>query len=276
MKMMEFADGKTFFYEYRESINDKYEQMATNHYHRLFEIYFFEDGECNYFIDGKTFTLLPGDLIIIPSNVIHRTVYKSSYQRKLLHFSCDFLPQSIIDTLPTMFYLYRNPNIVNQVEKIFNSIEKEYCSPDKYTEDALTSLVYSLLFLLARNENTAKQKSGSSDFVAKSIKAISEDYQSDITLSSLADTFSISPEHLSRTFKKETGFGINEYLTLIRLRKAEQLLLEDNSQSISQIAYDCGFNDSNYFSNKFKKTYGISPLKFKQSNKVQKHDNKNI
>ena len=81
-----------------------------------------------------------------------------------------------------------------------------------------------------------------------------------------------SQEHLSRTFKKHTGFGFNEYLTLVRLQHAEQLLKGDEKMSISTIAYNCGFNDSNYFSDKFKKMYGTSPLKYSKAHAAEKSE----
>ena len=99
------------------------------------------------------------------------------------------------------------------------------------------------------------------------MKIISENFQTNLVLNDLAESFSVSPEHLSRTFKKETGFGFNEYLTLVRLQKAEQFLEDGELKTVSEIAYACGFNDSNYFSDRFKKTHGISPLKFRQKHR---------
>jgi AraC-like DNA-binding protein len=48
----------------------------------------------------------------------------------------------------------------------------------------------------------------------------------------------------------------------VRLQHAENLLKLRDGKSISEIAYGCGFNDSNYFSDKFKKIYGVSPLRY--------------
>ena len=88
---------------------------------------------------------------------------------------------------------------------------------------------------------------------------------SDIKLSSVAKMKSVSPEHLSRTFKSCTGLGFNEYVTLLRLKKAEEMIKTEPDKTISDIAYECGFNDGNYFSYKFKKMYGISPIKARNS-----------
>jgi transcriptional regulator GlxA family with amidase domain len=85
----------------------------------------------------------------------------------------------------------------------------------------------------------------------------------EITLPMLAAMHGVTPGHLSRTFKRETGYGISEYLTLVRLRKAEFMLKNEPGKSVNEVAFACGFNDSNYFSFKFKKAYGVPPLKVK-------------
>lgn len=264
---LKFSDEKEFFYEHRDTDLYHTPLMGKHHYHRLFEIYYFIKGECKYFIDDRTYTLFPGDVILIPENVIHRTLYTANYERMLLNFNDDFIPDSVKDKLDGMLYLYRNPNLSKEIKVIFDTIDKEYNAMDEHSEDVLTGLVKSLFILLARNENMATQSGGNSSFVAKTVKIISENFQTNLVLNDLAESFSVSPEHLSRTFKKETGFGFNEYLTLVRLQKAEQFLEDGELKTVSEIAYACGFNDSNYFSDRFKKTHGISPLKFRQKHR---------
>ena len=97
--------------------------------------------------------------------------------------------------------------------------------------------------------------------IEQAVAYIRENFSSDISLSSLAEKFSVSPEHFSRLFKKETGLGFSKYLNSLRLQYAEQLLKNSEHQSITKVAEICGFEDSNYFSKKFKEVYGISPKK---------------
>ncbi len=264
---IKFSDGKEFFYEHRNTDVSPSPIMGKHHYHSYFEIYYFIKGECKYFIDDRTYSLMPGDVILIPENVIHRTLYTSTYERKLLNFTQNFIPQSVGVKLDSMLYLYRNQNVSKDIKEIFDAIGKEYSSMDEHSETVITNLVEDLFILLARNKNKAAQNGGNSLFVADTVKYISEHYQSDVTLNDMAESHSVSPEHLSRTFKKETGFGFNEYLTLVRLQKAEQFLEEGELKTVSQIAYACGFNDSNYFSDRFKKAHGMSPLKFRQKHR---------
>ena len=73
--------------------------------------------------------------------------------------------------------------------------------------------------------------------------------------------FSVNESHLSKKFKNVSGTGITEYIAYVRIMNAE-LLLRQNKYTISEIAFKCGFNDSNYFSTVFKRIKGISPLKY--------------
>lgn len=272
---VKFSDGKEFFYEHRDTDITGAQLMGDHHYHRYFEIYYFLKGECKYFIDSYTYTLIPGDIVIIPENVIHRTMYTSTYERKLLNFTQDFIPESVAGKLSSMPYLYRNKDISKEINRIFEELDAEYSVMDEHSEIMIKGLVERLFILLSRNENKAVHSGGNTTFVAEAVRCISENCQSNITLNALSESLSVSPEHLSRTFKKETGFGFNEYLNLVRLQKAEQLL-EGTSKNVSEIAYACGFNDSNYFSDRFKKTHGISPLKFRQKQRKTIEKKKNV
>ena len=167
--------------------------------------------------------------------------------------------------LPSMLHLYRNPEIVDEVKKILNVLEAEQLNPDQYSSEITEANVTLLFFLLVRNRTKREKILSGSVYATQAINYIKENFSSEIKLSEIAKKSSVSTEHLSRVFKKETGFGFSEYLTMIRLQKAEQMLKTELSMSVAKIAYECGFNDSNYFSEKFKRFYGISPIKYKKS-----------
>jgi len=78
----------------------------------------------------------------------------------------------------------------------------------------------------------------------------------------LADFVHVSPPHLARIFAAETGLTPLEYLTRIRMERAKTLLVE-SSLSITQVAFDVGYDSISYFSQLFKKFTGKSPLKYR-------------
>ncbi|CCN48460.1 putative arabinose operon control protein fused with periplasmic ligand-binding sensor domain [Vibrio nigripulchritudo MADA3029] len=73
-----------------------------------------------------------------------------------------------------------------------------------------------------------------------------------------------SERSLQRKFKSQTGKTFKEYLNETRLEKACQRLI--SGEKVSDVAYDTGFNDPSYFSQRFKHHYGISPSKFIEAN----------
>lgn len=237
--------------------------MHSHHYHDLFEVYYMVSGKCSYFIDDKSYEVKKGDIVLIPEGIIHKTNYDGEeHQRILIECSSSFVPDSVRGKLKNMIHLYRNPAVSGEIYSILKKIEEEYQSPDEYTEEALKALMKTAFFCLVRNKNSVELGESKNPMIEEIANYIKNNYQSDISLSSIAKEHYVSHEHLSRTFKRETGFGFNEFLSLIRLQHAENLLKNRGTKSISDIAYSCGFNDSNYFSDKFKKTYGKSPLQF--------------
>ena len=239
--------------------------ISDRHYHNLFEIYFLEEGVCHYFIDNSTYSIKAGDLVLIPEGAIHKTVYRDSdAKRRLIHCAQMYVPASVSQYLSTVNYVYRNNEITSDIKNIFDEIEKEYYSSDRFSESLILYNVHRLFFLLARNPNTEAPSHSMSSYIAETIAYIKENYFEDITLPALASKCAISPEHLSRIFKRDTGFGVSEYLSIIRLQQAQLLLRQDPSLSVAKVAEMCGFSDSNYFSKRFKATYGISPLSFRK------------
>ncbi|MBR3875539.1 MAG: helix-turn-helix transcriptional regulator [Clostridia bacterium] len=263
--MEQKINGKIENYYFSKAIDRRYSE-STQHYHPHFEIYYMKDGSCRYFIDDRSFDVEAGDVIFIPKGIIHRTNYTTaSHSRLLINFTDEFIPQNVIENLMESRYLYRSREIAKNIEELFNKIEREYTNPDKYTRDLLCCHTAEMLYLIARHPGTVEEATTGNELIDSIVKYIKHNYMSDIKLSSVAKMKSVSPEHLSRTFKSCTGLGFNEYVTLLRLKKAEEMIKTEPDKTISDIAYECGFNDGNYFSYKFKKMYGISPIKARNS-----------
>ncbi|MDR0387851.1 MAG: response regulator [Treponema sp.] len=87
-----------------------------------------------------------------------------------------------------------------------------------------------------------------------------------ISLHTVAGHVGISPNHLSTVFSQETGENFVEYLTRVRIEKAKQLVMNTAMKS-ADIAWDIGFSDPHYFSFIFKKYTGLSPRKWKKTQK---------
>lgn len=93
---------------------------------------------------------------------------------------------------------------------------------------------------------------------------ISKNYMDDLRLPMLAEMVGMSASAFSRFFKLHTGKNISEYIIDIRLGYAARMLV-DTAKSISEIGYDCGFNNLSNFNRIFKKKKQCSPSEFREN-----------
>lgn len=102
--------------------------------------------------------------------------------------------------------------------------------------------------------------------IKKAIAYINENYISPISLQDVAKAVALNEEYLSRLFKKETKWNYSEYLNIIRLKKAERLV-KTTDLKVHEIANQVGIMNSAYFTQLFKKEFGMSPsmMRLKQS-----------
>ena len=99
--------------------------------------------------------------------------------------------------------------------------------------------------------------------ISRTREYISHNYQKNITLNDISDYANLSTSRLASLFKIHTGDSCMQYLTKVRISEACKLLLQSSIQ-VSEIAYEVGFNDSNYFSVVFKRNIGVSPLSYRK------------
>lgn len=93
---------------------------------------------------------------------------------------------------------------------------------------------------------------------------ISQNYMDDLRLPQLAELAGMSPSAFSRFFKLHTGRNLSEYIIDIRLGYASRMLL-DTAKSVSEISFDCGFNNLSNFNRIFKKKKNCSPTEFREN-----------
>ena len=271
MSIIRFDPDESFYFH--RGISKRVSETGASwpHYHGLYEIYFLCEGNCTYIIDDRVYSIQSGDIVIIPDGVIHHTKYDDiKHSRILINCERKYIPASVQTGISTGNYLYRNPLVTDEVRKILNRIEDEYRLRDSFSDEVITCHTHSLFYLLMRNSDTCLTVDDGNGVIEQAVAYIRENFASDISLSSIAKSFSVSPEHFSRLFKKETGLGFSKYLNSLRLQHAEQLLKSSGKKNITQVAESCGFEDSNYFSKKFKEVYGTSPKKVQKNSKGEK------
>ena len=156
----------------------------------------------------------------------------------------------------------------NYVDSLLDKLMFENDTPDILSTAFIKAgLVELLLFIIRCKEyedNVIKEIDVDNRKIQEVATYIFEHYTENILLEDVADKFDMNKSFLSKRFKTATGFGFKEYIINLRIQNACRLLLETN-KSITDIAFECGFNDSNYFGDSFRKIKGISPRKYRKN-----------
>jgi len=266
MLVINYSDNTFHFFD--RKIQSRSYRMDKMHVHSKHELFYLEEGCVRYFVDDEIYILHPGDLILIPKNVFHKTdkLDCEQYKRILLSFDdSDFGPSHLsqLNDLSARRLISIPPSEQLRFLALFDRIELEHHLNCKGSQEILLLYLQELVLLAVRCQ-PAKAKlplSESVQLVRSAANYISHNYGQDLSLEALSTEFSLSKSYFSRLFKKVTGVGVNEYINVVRITAAEKLL-QNTSMSITQIASACGYNDSNYFSSVFKKMKGITPKKY--------------
>lgn len=233
------------------------------HWHEHTEIHFIFNGTAEIRCGDKIMKLKANDCVIVNGNELHEGLGGSCDR------GCIILPPSFFENNRVTFnIMICDKTIMELITKIFS----EFREQDSVTSLSLKGYTYLLVSYLLRHYSTKVftepsywQHFEKLDKVNKVIKYINDNYVDNITTSELADIVHISEGHFCHIFKEVTGKTAKEYLNSIRIKKAAALLLE-TSMTVTEVAYCCGFSDSNYFARIFKKYTGHTPSAVRQLN----------
>ena len=248
------------------------------HHHDFYEIYFFLAGNVQYNIESRSYSLTPGDVLLISPMELHQPVFPQdhrSYERIVLWIDKPFLDSLGLPNQPlTTCFDTTRPNHTNLLRPdgtqrtllnfYLDQLRQETISPEPYQDSLSLALLVQTLVMLnrlslkaSRNPETAAP----SDSVVYSILSyINEHYRDDLSLDFLANKFFISKYHLSREFNRLIGTSVHRYIIQKRLVMAKQMMTEGVSSS--EVYQHCGFGDYSNFYRAFKSEYEISPKEF--------------
>ena len=95
-----------------------------------------------------------------------------------------------------------------------------------------------------------------------------EHFSEPVTLEQIAAQAEMSPRYFCRFFQELTHRSPIEYLNYYRIEQAGDRLLH-SALSVTEIAYNCGFNDLSYFIRVFKRLKGVTPKKYEETQRLR-------
>ncbi|MFC2768911.1 MAG: helix-turn-helix transcriptional regulator [Mitsuokella sp.] len=129
------------------------------------------------------------------------------------------------------------------------------------------SLAQALIVLLAAHVRETRDNGADTLPFCMGIRIkeyIDAHYLEDLKLSAIADALHINPYYLSHTFKSVAGISPMAYIIRRRIDEAQNLLLTTD-MTITAIAMECGYHNSNYFQSVFKGIVGMTPGRYRRT-----------
>lgn len=139
----------------------------------------------------------------------------------------------------------------------------EYQTTTPGSQTLLSSYFHILVTTLSRLYTLPSKRTNTSVLnIAKSVSYIENNFLDSLTLEQIAKISNLSPRHFSRLFAASYHTTPGNYILSLRMQHAGNLL-KNTTLPISEIAFQSGFNDSNYFSRQFRNYFGISPRNYR-------------
>ncbi|GBF73367.1 hypothetical protein PA598K_01654 [Paenibacillus sp. 598K] len=254
--------------------------MDADHYHACYEIYYLMSGERSYFIRDSSYHVRKGDLVFINTRELHKTtgVGSPGHERLVIYFYLEWLQKHYGEHRELLLapFLQRQPVIRFTVkeqmlaEQLIQRLMREMTDAAAGRDLAIRQTVADLMLLASRQVDSSEGSSAEPfdsplhQKMSEVARYINEHYSEPIHLGGLAEHFYLSPYYLSRSFRKAIGLTMNEYLNLVRVRAAEQLL-KDTELPVTEIAASVGYDNFSHFGKTFKKITKASPRTYRNT-----------
>ena len=253
------------------------------HWHTECEIIRILEGEFSLIINDENILAKKGDIIFIHEGMFHGgtpndCIYECIvFDMKVLlkeNHTCTKQIQDIIHQKKIIGPILDSnyDELKSCCDGLFKSMKYENVGYEFITQGSLYYLIGTILkYKLYKSKNKNSKRTEERILHFKNVLSLIEsEYSSTLTLDDLSRAAGMTPKYFCKFFHEMTNKTPIEYLNYYRIESAcEQLLTTD--YSITEIALNCGFNDSSYFIKTFKKHRGVTPKQYiKQNHYLEK------
>ena len=220
---------------------------------------------------GDAFVVLPGNLHFMGSQTGTVDYFTFLFPLKYISFCInDMLDDKLLEPLKNG-HLMISPRVKDTAKALCEQLVEIYVAKNKKTESIITAQIKTKIILLQfilemwkKGFVIENDTSGRNIVEKEMVSYIQQNFTGKISLKEFGEQFHLSEKYISRYFKEHFHITLSQYITYLRLENAKQLL-QDTDLSVTETAMQSGYQNVSYFIRSFKKTYGISPLKYRNS-----------
>lgn len=241
-------------------------------WHREPELVYVTKGSAECIVNGEELTLEEGGFILLNSEDVHlvRPVGESNCSLLSMIFSLEYIKMFRNSVDGILFDLESDKDVKVKINSLLGEIAKSFENKSNYNSLLQIAYVNHIYYLILEHCVCYKRLPASSglpkrdfSYAKTAISYINENYTREITLDEISMIVNLSPSYFSKYFKKVTQISYSEYLANLRLEKAIQDMLENNT-SVSAAALRNGFANVKSFITQCKKVYKCTPAQYKK------------
>lgn len=269
-------------------LSDNLDFNDVIHRHNFIELVYVISGTAVHKIEDTSYTVKKGNVVIINYNVPHAFAFdplaEDGFMTYDLLFTPDFFNVSGMENNEfyslASSYLFSSifsefdscdalKNLIktksNDFHTLFKKIYHEYTTREKGFQNIIRAYLIELITKIFREIDKQQPTFTQShqELVEKAIDHMRENYKTHISLDDIVSGMFLSKNYFRQIFKKTTGSSISSYIQELRITEALRLL-ETTVESSSEIANKCGFNDTKFFYQTFKKAMGMTPAEYRK------------
>lgn len=236
-----------------------------------------------HLFDRDGFDYLPGESVIIPSNVEMKIDFpEASFENPTQCLALAIDNKKILDTLHFLndkypkagqnnfwqldesnFYFENNEDMSNVITKLISICQSTSVFKDTLADLSLQELLVKIVQSQTLKSINEGKSTSSNPILVNIIEVIKDNITKKIELGTIAKNAGLSTSSLYRLFKTEMGISPIEFIILEKIKLAKSYLTDKNIY-IKNVSYEAGFEDSNYFIRLFKHYEGITPKQYQQ------------
>ncbi len=257
-------------FEYDRDVNDKFHispdviNNCSLHFHNQIELLAIQSGNGQPVkINDTEEILYPGDIAIADSFDIHAYTYTDTISTVLIIPSAylrDFEQYKQKRLLATNFIHDKSV-----FDKCFPLLKEIVSTDNELIQKGLVNTLLGNIVEATGLSNERTELSHNMNFIREILDYIELHYAENITLANIAAHFSYSPSHFSRLFNNYFRYSITDYVNMVRTRKFFELKETNPNKPLIDLIMESGFSSVPTFYRLFSKKFGVSPLKYFQT-----------
>jgi AraC-like DNA-binding protein len=271
------ASSNKILFTHRHTI--EHPDKPKYHLNNMCEVYLGITDGVRFIVDGTSYELKPGDIMIIPPFTVHRIVLSTHdwYERFYFVIPLNAFPYMDHNPLETMLnrqngaktFLSLPETQRKQAIDLLYKISANVSNSNRH--ERLITYSYFLQFIgiitayLSEYTDTAEGQADTKlpKILHDVLVYIDQHLTTIDSIDDVASHFHVNLRHLTKLFKQHLHVGMKNYILMKKIAVAKRLLHQGNT--VTYVCYESGFNDCSYFIKAFKRYTGMTPLKFQTS-----------